>query len=74
MAKAQLRAELTETKAELERLNERISVGTPTIHKDLFLISFILKWPGLETGFPLEEFLSSIECSARMGSWYGADI
>ena len=40
MAKAQLQAKLTETKAESERLKERISVGTPTIHKDLSLIWF----------------------------------
>ena len=40
MAEAQLLAELTQTKAELDRLKERISVGTPTIHKDQFLNFF----------------------------------
>jgi len=37
MTESQLQAELRETKAELQRLKERISVGTPTIHKDLSL-------------------------------------
>ena len=68
MAEAQLLAELTETKVELQRLKERISVGTPTIHKDLSLISLVLKWSGSEMGILLEEFLSSIESSGRMGS------
>jgi hypothetical protein len=44
MVEEQLRAELVETKAELQRLKERISVGTPTTHKDLSLISLIPKW------------------------------
>ena len=69
MAEAQLRAELAETKAELEHLKDRISVGTPTIHKDLSLIFLIPKWSGSETGIPLEEFLSSIQSSAHVGSW-----
>ena len=73
MAEAQLLAELTETKGELERLKERIPAGTPTVHKDLSLIALIPKWSGSETGVPLEEFLSSIESSARMGLWEDAD-
>ena len=35
MAEVLLRAELVETVAKLQRLKERISVGTPTVHKDL---------------------------------------
>ena len=73
MAEAQLRAELAKTKAELQRLKERTSVGTPTIHKDPSLISLIPKWSGSETGNPLEEFLSSIESSVRMCLWQHAD-
>jgi len=57
MAEAQLRAELAENKAEWQRLKERISVGTPMIHKDMSLISLIPKWSGSETGIPLEEFV-----------------
>ena len=52
MAEVLLRAELAETKAELQRLKERISVGTPTVHKDLPLISLIPKWSGSKWGFP----------------------
>ena len=73
MVEAQLRAELAETKAELQRLKERISVGSLTVHKDLSLISLIPKWSGSETGIPLEEFLSNIESSSRMGLWQDAD-
>jgi len=43
--------------------------GTPTIHKDLSLISLVPKWPGLESVIPLEEFLSIIESSACRGLW-----
>jgi hypothetical protein len=42
MAEAQPRAELAETKAQLHSLKERISIGTPKVHKDLSLISLIL--------------------------------
>ena len=73
MAEAQLRAELAVTKVELQPLKERISVGTPTVHEDLSLISLIPKWSGSETGIPLHEFLSSIESSGRMGLWQDAD-
>jgi len=73
MAEAQLRTELAETKAELQRLKEPISVGKPTIHKDLSLISLIPKWSESETGIPLKEFLSSIKSSGRMGLWQKAD-
>ena len=66
-------AELAETKAELQRLRERVSVGTHTVHKDLSLISLIPKWSGAETGFPLEEFLSVIESSVRIGLWKDRD-
>ena len=68
-----LQAELAEAKAELQRLRERVSVGTPTVHKDLSLISLIPKWSGAETGIPLEEFLSLIESSARIGLWEDGD-
>jgi hypothetical protein len=54
MADARLKAELVETKAELQRLRERVSAGTPTVHKDLSLISLVPKWSGLENGIPLE--------------------
>jgi len=68
-----LQAELAEAKVELQRLQERVSVGTPTVHKDLSLISLIPKWSGAETGIPLEEFLSVMESSARIGLWEDGD-
>jgi hypothetical protein len=65
--------ELTETKAELQRLRERVSVGARAIQKDLSLISLVPKWSGLESGTSLEEFLSSIEVAARVGMWEDSD-
>jgi hypothetical protein len=59
MAEARLQAELAETKAELQRVRERFSVGT-TVHKDLSLISVVPKWSGTEAAIPLDEFISSI--------------
>jgi hypothetical protein len=73
MAEARLQAELTETKAELQRLRERFSVGTTTVHKDLSLITLLPKWSGTETAIPLEEFLSSIEGAAQVGMWVDTD-
>jgi len=62
-----LRIELEESKIEITRLKDRSSMATPTIHKDLSLISLIPKWSGAEAAVPLEEFLSSIEGAAKMG-------
>ena len=73
MVDARLHAELVETKAELHRLREQVSAGTPTFHKDLSLISFVLKWSGLENGIPLEEFLTTVETCARIGFWDETD-
>ena len=73
MAEARLQAELAETIAEIQRLMERFSIGTPTVHKDLSLISLVPKWSGSETAVPLEEFFPSIEGSARVGNWEDTD-
>jgi len=73
MAEAKLQAELTESKMEIQRLRERLSIAKPTVHKDLSLISLIPKRSGLESGFPLEEFFSSIEGSAQIGRWEQSD-
>ena len=35
MAHAQLQQELEESKLEIQRLRERISLGAPTVHKDV---------------------------------------
>ena len=67
MVEARLHAELIESKAEILRLRERLSVGTPTEHKDLYLISLVPKWSGSEATDSLEEFIDSIEAAARIG-------
>jgi len=54
MAYAQLQQELEECKAEIQILKERMSLGTPTIHKELLLIALIPKWPGSEPTNHLE--------------------
>jgi len=66
MAEARLQMELAETKAELQRLRERVSIGAHAVHKDLSLISLVPKWSGSESGIPLEEFISSIEGAASL--------
>jgi len=60
MAEARLQMELAETKAELQRLRERVSVGILAVHKDLSLISLVPKWWGSESEITMEEFISSI--------------
>jgi len=67
MADAGLQTELEESKAEIQRLRERMSTGTPTVHNDFYLISLVPKLLGTETTVQLEEFFSSIEGSARVG-------
>jgi len=69
MTDATLQAELAESKNEIQKLRERLSMGTPTVHKDLSLISLVPKLPGLEFAVPLEEFFDSIESSAQIGRW-----
>jgi len=73
MAEARILAELTETKSELQRIKERMSIGAPTVHKDLSLISLVPKWSGLDSGVTLEEFFASIESSAKIGRWQEDD-
>jgi hypothetical protein len=68
-----LQNELFEAKTEVQQLRERMSLGVPTIHKDLFLVSPIPKCSGHESTVTLEEFLSSIKGSARLGKWKDAD-
>jgi hypothetical protein len=73
MTDVRLQTELRETKAELQRLKDRITAGTQAIHKDLSLIALIPKFSGLETGISLEEFLSAIENTANLGLWNDMD-
>jgi len=66
-----LQMELAETRAEIQRLREcmSMSLGTPTVHKDMSQISSVRKWSGSESAVPLEEFFSAIEGSARIEKW-----
>jgi len=73
MAYAQLQQELEESKSEIQRFRERISLGTPTVRKDLSLISLIPKWSGSDSTNSLEEFISTLEASARIGRWEPKD-
>jgi hypothetical protein len=50
-----------------------MSLGPPTGHKDLSLISLISKWSGSESENSLEEFISTLETSARIGCWEEKD-
>jgi hypothetical protein len=71
MAHAQLQRELDESKLEIQKL--RMSLGAPTVHKDLSLISLTPKWSGSESSNSLEEFISTLEASARIGRWDARD-
>jgi hypothetical protein len=73
MMNDRLQAELLETKNELQRLRESMSLGAPTVHKDLSLISLLPKWSGLDSVVPLEEFFARIEASAKIGRWEESD-
>ena len=59
----------TSEKNEIQKLRERLSMGTPTVHEKLSLISLVRKWWGLESAIPLEVCFDSIESSAQMGRW-----
>jgi len=73
MVDAKFQAELSETRNEVQRLKERMSLGAPTVHKDLSLISLVPKWSGQDSTVTLEEFFESIEASARIGRWEQID-
>ena len=69
MAYAQLQQELEESKSEIQRLRERMSLGAPTVQKDLSLISLIPRWSGSDSTNSLEEFILTLEVSAHIGRW-----
>jgi hypothetical protein len=72
MTDQRLLAELTDSRAEVQRLRKRLSTTMHTVHKDLSLISLFPKWSGLEASVPLELFCS-IEVSAQIGRWVESD-
>ena len=67
MAYAQLQKAIQESKSEIQRLRERMSLGAPTVHKELPIIALIPKWPGSEPTNYLEKFILTLEASARIG-------
>ena len=73
MTDARLQAKLAKSKIEIQKLREHLCMGTPTVYKDLSLISLFPKWSGLESAVPLEEFFDSIESSAQVGRWNEID-
>jgi len=73
MAHTQLQQELEESKLEFQRLRKRMSLGAPTIHKDLSLISLVQRWSASESTNSLEEFISTLEAFARIGRWEKED-
>jgi hypothetical protein len=50
-----------------------MSLGAPTVHKDLSLLSLIPKCSGAESSNSLEEFVSTLEAFARIGRWDAKD-
>jgi len=73
MVYAQLQQKLEESKLEIQRLRERMSIGTQTVHKDLSLISLSPRWSGSDSTNSLEEFISTPEASARIRRWEPKD-
>jgi len=66
IAETLLIAELQEARAEIQTLGDHMSIGTSTFHNDLSLICLVPKWSSSESAFPLEEFIASIEGSAKV--------
>jgi hypothetical protein len=73
MAEARLQNELFEDRNEIKRLPDSMSIGTPTFHKDMSMITLVPKWTGYDSTVTLEKFLSSIEAGARIGRWEDND-
>jgi hypothetical protein len=73
MVEVRWREDLAESKAEIARLGKHMATVMPTVHEDLSVVSLVPKWSGAETAAPLEELVSSIKGTARIGQWDDAD-
>jgi hypothetical protein len=73
MQDSSLHVQLLESKAEVARLRDRLSTGIPTVHKDLSLVSLVLRWSESESAIPLEDFLDSVDNAAQLGRWTSSD-
>ena len=61
------------SKLEIQGLRDRMSLGAPTVHKDLSLISLVPRWLGSESTNSLKEFILTLEASAQIGRWETKD-
>jgi hypothetical protein len=66
MQEPSLQVQLADSKVEVARLRDRLSLRVPTVHKDLSLVSLVPRWTGAESASPLEEFIDS---AADLGRW-----
>jgi hypothetical protein len=73
MAEIRLHQELNESKLEIVRLRELVSLGAPTVVKNLSLIALVPRCSGSESTNSLEEFISSVEAYARICLWEDQD-
>jgi len=58
---------------EVQRLKDRMPVGIPSVHKDLSMITRDPMWRVTDAAVTLEEFISTIESTARIDRWEEAD-
>jgi hypothetical protein len=68
MAEGKLQVELDQARQEVLRLRERLTTALPTVHKDMSLLSLVPNWSGAKATVPLEEFLASVECAAKIAT------
>jgi hypothetical protein len=75
MAEAQLVQQIESLKAELVNLKRQLqpNVATPTVAKDLSLVSFIPKWTGTDKSLQVNEFFQTVESTANIGNWSEKD-
>jgi len=50
-----------------------MSVGAPNLQMDLSLVALVPIRSRYDSSVTLEEFLSSIECAAKIGQWQDGD-
>jgi hypothetical protein len=70
MQEPSLQAQLADSKGEVARLRDRLSLGVLTVHKDFSLVSLVPRWTGTESANPLEEFIGS---ARELDRWTSSD-
>ena len=61
MAEERLKAELDKAKAEVQRLKDSMTLGTPMLRKDLSLITLLPKWTGSDSVITLESLFPALK-------------